>query len=252
MACNETLRTQAYFDGELDAAASALTERHLADCCACATLLRELQNQRNAIRDSASYFRAAPELRSTVSRLLDRESGNSRNASQPVRAKPFWWGVATGFVPAALAAAVALYVTSGPVSEGVADDLVNAHLRSLVSTHLIDVASSDQHTVKPWFAGHTDVSPPAVDFPQQDYRLIGGRADFAGGRRTAVVVYRHGAHIINVFAWAKSAGVQPENSTRNGYHVQCWTNGDLDFCAVSDTAEEELSGLVRLLKNIKS
>src|SRR6185437_4061056 len=115
-----------------------------------------------------------------------------------------------------------------------------------------DVASSDQHTVKPWFAGHADVSPPAVDFPQQDYRLVGGRMDFAAGHRTAVVVYRHGAHIINVFAWPRSGGAQPDNVTRNGYHVQCWTSGDLNFCAVSDTAEEELAGLVRLLKEIKS
>jgi anti-sigma factor RsiW len=253
MACNEALRTQAYFDGELDAAASALIEQHLADCGACAGLLRDLQHQRDAVRDTSSYYRPEPEFRSTVSQLLDRESGNSRHAlPQPVRGKPFWLGFATGIVPAALAAAVAIYVTSGPATEGVADDLVNAHLRSLVSTHLIDVASSDQHTVKPWFAGHADVSPPAVDFPQQDYRLIGGRADFAGGRRTAVVVYRHGAHIINVFAWRRSGAAQPDSVTRNGYHVQCWTNGDLDFCAVSDTAEEELSGLVRLLKDIKS
>lgn len=253
MACNEAVRTQAYFDGELDAAASAAVEQHLTHCSICAADLRELQNQRNAIRDGGRYYRAAPELRSVVSHLLAAEDGNSRVAPpRAVRGKPFWFGFMSGLVPAALAAAVAIYITSGPAGEGIADDLVNAHLRSLVSTHLIDVASSDQHTVKPWFAGHADVSPPAVDFPQQDYRLVGGRADFAGGRRTAVVVYRHGAHIINVFAWARSGGVQPADVTRNGYHVQCWTNGDLDFCAVSDTAEEELSGLVRLLRNIKS
>jgi len=253
MACNEALRTQAYFDGELDAAASATIEQHLTLCSACASLMRDLQDQRDAIRDAASYFRASPKLRSTVLGLLGRESGNARDeAPQAVRGKPFWLGFAAGIVPAALAAAVAIYVTSGPASDTVAEDLVNAHLRSLVSTHLIDVASSDQHTVKPWFAGHADVSPPAEDFPQQDFRLIGGRADYAGGRRTAVVVYRHGAHIINVFAWPRSGGAQPKSVTRNGYHVQCWTNGDLDFCAVSDTAEEELSALVRLLREIKS
>ena len=253
MACNEALRTQAYFDGELDAAASASVEQHLASCSTCAADLRDLQNQRNVIRDSGRYYRATPELNSAVLQLLNKERGNSRAAlRQRVPGKPFWSGFAAGLVPAALAAGLAIYLTSGPAGEGLAEDLVNAHLRSLVSTHLIDVASSDQHTVKPWFAGHADVSPPAVDFPQQDYRLVGGRTDFAGGRRAAVVVYRHGAHIINVFAWPRSGGMQPDSMTRNGYHVQCWTNGDLDFCAVSDTAEDELSALVRLLKDIKS
>jgi len=253
MGCNEELRTQAYFDGELDAVASASLEQHLAECRACSGLLRDLQQQRDAISGAASYYRAAPQSRSTVSRMLDRESGDSPAALPlPMRGKPFWSGFVTGIAPAALAAAVAIYVYSGRADERFAEDLVNAHLRSLVSSHLIDVASSDQHTVKPWFAGHAEVSPPAVDFPQQDYRLIGGRTDFAGGRGTAVVVYRHGAHVINVFAWPRRGGVKPDNVTRNGYHVQCWTNGDLDFCAVSDTAEEELSGLVRLLKEIKS
>lgn len=253
MTCNEAPRTQAYFDGELDAVASASVEQHLASCSTCVACLRDLQNQRNVIRDAGRYYRATPELRSRVSQLLEQEMGNSRTARRErVPGKPFWSGFAAGLVPAALAAGLAIYVTSGPAGDGLAEDLVNAHLRSLVSTHLIDVASSDQHTVKPWFAGHADVSPPAVDFPQQDYRLVGGRTDFAGGRRTAVVVYRRGAHVINVFAWPRSGAVEPASVTRNGYHVQCWTNGDLDFCAVSDTAEEELSGLVRLLKDIKS
>ncbi len=254
MPCHEALRTQAYFDGELDATASAMAEQHLADCRTCAGLVRDMQRQREAIRDAAFYHRAPPEMLSTAARLLDAECGNSSDETpKPSRVKPFWLGFAAGIVPAALAATVALYIYSGPGGDPLAADLVNAHLRSLVSGHLIDVASSDQHTVKPWFAGHADVSPPAVDFPQQDYRLIGGRTDFAGGLRTAVVVYRHGAHIINVFAWPhRGGGAQPDSVTRNGYHVQCWTNGDLDFCAVSDTAVEELAGLVRLLKAAKS
>jgi len=107
------------------------------------------------------------------------------------------------------------------------------------------------HTVKPWFAGHADVSPPAVDFPRDNYRLLGGRADFVAGRRAAVVVYRHGAHVINVFAWPQNRDTPPAVVTRNGYHIACWRNGDLDFCAVSDTALDELLALTRLLKDIK-
>ena len=150
-----------------------------------------------------------------------------------------------------MAAAVTLFAIFPPADGGVAADLVNAHLRSLVEGHLIDVASSDQHTVKPWFAGHADVSPPTADFPQSDYRLIGGRADYVDGHRSAVLVYRHGAHIINVFAWPDGADTLPELSVHNGYHIACWRNGDLAFCAVSDTAVDELLALTRLLKNIK-
>jgi anti-sigma factor RsiW len=117
-----------------------------------------------------------------------------------------------------------------------------------MANHLIDVVSSDQHTVKPWFAGHADVSPPAVDFPREDYRLVGGRVDYIDGQRAAVVVYRHGAHIINVFAWNQRDGSLPNIVTREGYHIVFWRNGNLVFCAVSDSALDEITGLTRLLQ----
>jgi anti-sigma factor RsiW len=127
---------------------------------------------------------------------------------------------------------------------------MSAHLRSLMENHLIDVVSTDQHTVKPWFAGHADVSPPTADFPKEDYRLVGGRADYIDGHRAAVLVYRHGAHTINVFSWARSNETLPKIVTRNGYHSVFWEDRDLAFCAVSDTALDELLGLVRLIKEI--
>jgi len=135
-----------------------------------------------------------------------------------------------------------------PSSE-LAGELTGAHLRSLMAGHLIDVESSDQHTVKPWFAGHADVSPPTPDFPEEDYRLIGGRADYIDGRRAAVVVYRHGKHIINVFSWNQRGGAIPPDVTRNGYHMAFWRSGDLVFCAVSDTQLMELDRLVSLMKD---
>jgi anti-sigma factor RsiW len=115
--------------------------------------------------------------------------------------------------------------------------------------HLIDVVSTDKHTVKPWFAGHTDVSPVVADFDQQGYRLIGGRADYFDRQRAAVVVYQHGAHIINVFSWAADQRGSPKNTTRNGYHLAFWRVGNLMYCAVSDTGWDELLGLVRLLQD---
>jgi anti-sigma factor RsiW len=127
---------------------------------------------------------------------------------------------------------------------------VSAHARSLLPAHLIDVESTDRHTVKPWFAGHTDVSPVVADFNEQGYRLVGGRADYFDHQRAAVVVYQHGPHIINVFSWAAGTGREPKDTTRNGYHLAFWKAGNLEYCAVSDTGWEELLGLTRLLKDL--
>jgi anti-sigma factor RsiW len=123
-------------------------------------------------------------------------------------------------------------------------------LRSLASEHLIDVASSDRHTVKPWLATHADLSPPVADFSRQGFKLIGGRVDFLEGQRAAVTVYRHGAHIVNVFAWADYEDRLPDFATRNGYHIIAWKSGNLTFCAISDTAVDDILTLSRLLKGL--
>jgi anti-sigma factor RsiW len=117
-------------------------------------------------------------------------------------------------------------------------------------THLTDVVSTDRHTVKPWFAGHADVSPVVADFAAQGYRLVGGRADYFDGHRAAVVVYEHGPHIINVFSWAGVSHRLPEQTTRNGYHIACWPLGNVEYCAVSDTGWTELQDLVSLLRDL--
>jgi anti-sigma factor RsiW len=251
MACNEALSVQAYFDGELDASASAEIERHVETCRECAELLASLDAVRGAMLQQVPYHRASPKLRSRVTKALDREAGNSWTLGGLIlRGTQFWSGAASGAAAVALAAALAFVVILPSPSNPLVNDVMNAHLRSLMENHLIDVASSDQHTVKPWFAGHADVSPPTADFPKEDYRLVGGRVDYVDGHRAAVLVYRHGAHTINVFSWAQSGESLPNIVTRNGYHTVFWRSGDLVFCAVSDTALDELLGLVRLLKEI--
>jgi anti-sigma factor RsiW len=251
MACNEALLLQAYFDGERDASASAEIERHVESCRECAALLRSLEAIRGGMRQQTLYHRASPGLRSRVTRGLDRESGNQWAVGALMKVgKQFWSGAASGAMATALAASLAFLVLMPPASSQLVNDVMGAHLRSLMENHLIDVVSSDQHTVKPWFAGHADVSPPTADFPKEDYRLVGGRVDYVDGHRAAVLVYRHGAHTINVFSWARSGDALPNIVTRNGYHEVFWRSGDLVFCAVSDTALDELLGLVRLIKEI--
>jgi anti-sigma factor RsiW len=249
MACSERLRVQAYFDGELDASAAADIERHLQACRECADLLASLEDVRGAMLQGASYHRANPKLRSLVTKALDRETGHSWALGGLIpRGSQFWPGAASGAAATMFAAAMALFLLVPPASNQLANDVMGAHLRSLMANHLIDVASSDQHTVKPWFAGRADVSPPTADFPKEDYRLVGGRVDYVDGHRAAVLVYRHGAHTINVFSWAQSGERLPDVATRNGYHSVFWQSGDLVFCAVSDTALDELLALVRLIK----
>ena len=129
-------------------------------------------------------------------------------------------------------------------------ELVADHTHSLMSSHLIDVVSTDQHTVKPWFAGRTDVSPEVADFAAQGYRLLGGRVEVLDHQRAAVLVYQHGAHFINVYTWAVGSGGVPQNTMRRGYRLAFWKEGDLGYCAVSDAGWSELAVLASLIKDL--
>ena len=269
MPCPESLRVQAYFDGEVDAVTAADIEGHLEHCAECSTLRQDLQQTRSALRSDLTYTHAAPELRVRLNRILDRErvaDPSSRALTKRTltsraigrmqhfwraTSRPFWMGAGSG-VGLSAAAVLAFFLISLPFANPLVDDLLSAHVRSLMSNHLIDVASTDKHTVKPWFAGHTDVSPVVADFEQQGYRLVGGRADSWDHQRAAVVVYQHGPHFINVFSWAGNGRSLPEDVTRHGYHLAFWKAGDLDYCAISDTAWDELRRLTQALKDLSA
>ena len=248
MSCNEALRVHAYFDGELEAGAAAEVERHLETCADCAALLRDLETTRSALRQTVPYYRADPELRERLANALDDEDGERPRHRGAWIGKSFLTGAASGVGVSALAAAMAFFLLLQPAPDLLVADLTNAHLRSLMSDHAIDVVSSDRHTVKPWFAGHTDVSPPAVNFANQGYSLVGGRADYIDGHRAAVVVYRHGKHLINVFAWAAGNERLPSATLRNGYHLVFWKSGNIAYCAVSDTGLDEIKTLTLLIQ----
>jgi anti-sigma factor RsiW len=258
--CAESLRVQAYFDGEVDALAAAEIERHVEHCGECRALLQDLEKVRTALRRGISYAAAPPPLRTQILEALDNEDAAGTVAAARPRPmlKPaaksrvwgkgyFWTGALSGIGGAALAAALAFFVVMPSLVSPLSNELESAHVRSLMPDHLIDVVSTDKHTVKPWFAGHADVSPVVSDFELQGYRLIGGRADYIAHQRSAVVVYRHGAHVINVFTWTAN-GRLPNDTTRSGYHLAFWQQGDIQYCAVSDTGWDELLGLVRLLR----
>ncbi|HEY2590215.1 MAG TPA: zf-HC2 domain-containing protein [Steroidobacteraceae bacterium] len=267
MRCAESLRVQAYFDGETDAVLSAEIERHIEECAECRTLLRDFGETREAIRREVRAEHAPAALRARVMGDLLRESaarsrtvrhrvGRSSGSAPSIwrtasGARSFWFGSLSGMAAAA-ALGAALWFSGmwfAPASDRLIDDLAAAHVRSLMASHLIDVSSTDQHTVKPWFAGQVDVSPVVADFAGQGYRLLGGRADYFDGHRSAVVVYQHGHHFINVFSWKAGAHALPKDSTRNGYRLVFWKAGDLEYCAVADAGSSELLALERLLRN---
>jgi anti-sigma factor RsiW len=256
MQCAESLRVQAYFDGELDAFSATKSERHSEGCAECRTLLKDLGRTRTALRQdlSCASVSAPPALRARIMRSLDEERAldtpHRVSRLKSWRPQPFWKGAFSGIAGSAIAAGIAFFVMAPGLTNPLLDDLLTAHVRSLMPDHLIDVVSTDKHTVKPWFAGHTDVSPVVADFDQQGFQLIGGRADYFEHQRAAVVVYQHGAHVINVFSWAWDQHGLPKNTTRNGYHLAFWRVGNLVYCAVSDTAWDELLGLAQLLQDL--
>jgi anti-sigma factor RsiW len=261
--CPEQLRVQAYFDGEVDALSASEIERHLERCAECRGLHAQLQQTRQALRSELQYFRVPQSLAARIGEAIDvadraEQGAPAAAASESSKRAPigwwtpsFWTGAFSGLGLSAVAAAAALFIWvpmlgSGPLE----DDLVGAHLRSLMPDHLIDVVSSDRHTVKPWYAGHTDVSPAVADFDAQGYKLVGGRADYLEHQRSAVMVYQHGPHTINVFTWAADRHSLPAEVTRNGYRLLTWKIGDLQYCAVSDTGWDELRALAVLIQGI--
>lgn len=252
MQCAEVLRAQAYFDHEIDAVSACDIERHVEHCAECRELLRGLEALRTTMRRNLPHDTASPELRARIARALDAEdaAGAAPQARRRAwRTRPFWLGALAGIGGSAFAAAMTFVMLSAAVANSVLDNLAAAHLHSLQASRLIEVASSDHHTVKPWFAGRADVSPVVIDFAAQGYALVGGRVDVLEGQRSAVVVYRHGAHVINVFAWAVDGrSALAKDAARRGYHIACWGAADLQYCAVSDTGWGELGRLVQLLQ----
>jgi anti-sigma factor RsiW len=256
------LRVQACFDGEADALLSAEMERHLMHCAECRTLLAEMSSLRTAMHQELPAFQASPDLRARVMRALDAETVPApvpevtRAASPVWRRRPsssFLAGLVTGLAGAGAVAMAMVWLIATPLrSTSFADELVSAHVHSLMTGHLIEVESSDRHTVKPWFAGRTEVSPAVSDFASQGYPLVGGRIDVIRQQRVAVLVYRHGMHIITVYCWPAALRYTPENATRAGYHLAGWQSADLAYAAVSDTGWDELLGLERRLQALSA
>jgi anti-sigma factor RsiW len=248
MNCAEAeILLHALIDGELDAGHSREVEAHIDTCPACAGKLRAFRAMRGAMAQANLKESAPAELRRRIESALAVPAPHIaprrwESFFQPSR-RSFFGGFAAGAaLSAAAAATVALAVFHEDRQQTIADEVVSAHIRSLQPGHLMDVATSDQHTVKPWFNGKVDVAPPVIDLTAEGFTLLGGRLDYIDGEPVASVVYQRRKHIINLFVaqrlGASRAGAATE--TIQGYNVRHWSDAGLDFWAVSDIAADEL------------
>jgi anti-sigma factor RsiW len=231
---------EAYADGELDLPRSLLLEQHLKDCPACASALRGLRAQSKVLREAAPYHRAPDLLLARLrTQLPVAEAVPAPRRYRSQRNRLFWASALAASL--ALAIGINLVLLSRGRSGMLDDELVSSHVRSLQAEHLADVISTDQHTVKPWFAGKLDYSPPVRDFAAQDYALSGGRLDYVHHRNVAVLVYKHRKHVLNLYVWPAGGKSAAEAATsRDGYNLLHWTAEGMDWWAVSDMSAEGL------------
>ena len=241
MNCEDARRLiGAYNDGELDLVRSLEVEEHLRGCDSCASARENLQTLKQAAH--SAYFHAPDGLRESVMTSVRASDPISLNVL--VRRAPRFW-IATGL---ALAAGILLGFFVGQIRVHDASEqtllatLTDSHVRSLIGTHLTDVISSDQHTVRPWFEGKLDFAPPVPDLSGQGFPLVGGRVEYIDGRAVAALVYERRKHFINLFVWPTAEAnqeVKGENPQR-GYNIVRWRAAGMNYSAVSEIAEDDL------------
>jgi len=250
--CQETQNLiHAYLDGELDLVKSLEIEEHLQDCRACSQATKNHQALRTAMNAGSLYFRAPGPLRKRIESTVRQAD---RSATHAPRVMPWrWLGVAASLVVVVFVTwSVTRSLSAPPANDLLAQEVVASHVRSLMPDHLADVASSDQHTVKPWFSGKLDFSPVVEDLANQGFPLIGGRLDYLDNQPVAALVYRYQQHVINLFIWP-AVGASDTNATmdtRQGYHLAHWTKSSMTYWAISDLNESELQQFVQLVQNL--
>ena len=234
----------AYVDGELDAAKSLELEAHLAENPAARAACERLREMSAAIRDRADYHAAPPSL---AARL--RASVPAAPEGAPPRAAwPGWLKPAAAFAAVALLAwGVAMLSLRPGEDERMAQEVLASHVRATLGNRLFDVASSDQHTVKPWLGARLAFSPPVADVSTHGFELRGGRLDYIGGQSVAVLVYQRRQHVIDVFVWPAPAQKAEQMLGRNGFNIVGFARGGMSFWLVSDLNRNELGDFARLL-----
>ncbi len=240
------LHLDAYVDGELAERETRELAAHLAECRECTARHDALVALRTAIAAQARYYRADAALRGRLRASLREAAGVGRR-----RWLLSWRPLAAAAVLAVVAVGAWQLSAASAARDAIAGEVLASHVRSLLGEHLTDVASTDQHTVKPWFNGRLDFSPPVSDFAGAGFPLLGGRIDYVGGRAVAALVYGRRRHVINVYLWPADRGATagPAALTRQGYHLRHWTTPAFVYWIASDLGTAELDQFAGLLKS---
>jgi anti-sigma factor RsiW len=233
----------AYLDQELGISDSIAVERHLGGCAECQQEFAQQRSVSEQLKTNVLSYKVSTHLAQRIKLSLPNE---------PVQVSRLknWrisWINASAMMVSLLSViwSGTLYLTQPSSQERLTEELVSSHVRSLQVDHLSDVVSTDRHTVKPWFNGKLDFSPPVIDLTSQGFPLIGGRLDYIDGRTVAVLIYRRNQHPINLYVWPSSSrNAAPQVQSRQGYHLIKWSTGGMDYWAVSDVATSELDSFV--------
>ena len=272
MNCEEATKLMdGYLDGELDPITSQAIEQHLRECHNCDQAYKTQRSLIRAIGNATPYYKAPSELRERIQSSLRKEMAEQSNGSGsiPIDARPLiekehaesrsilfgtswnWLALAAAIVFAAVIVWNVVPRLQRPAADQfLATQLIDSHVRSLMANHLTDVASSDQHTVKPWLDAKLDFAPAVVDLSPKGFPLIGGRLDYLDNRAVAALIYQRRKHFINLFVWpaAPDETRTPKTITRQGYQLLHWIESDLNYWAVSDVNEKELQEFKQLFQ----
>jgi anti-sigma factor RsiW len=238
----------AYVDDELDLVRSVELEDHLAQCSDCADEVASYRALRDGLKAAELRYKPSPEFLARVSAALQEEQQPRRSTSTPARSFT-WWNWAPAAACLVIAIASLMFYANRERETNLSKDIVADHVRSLMASHLTDVVTSDQHTVKPWFTGKLDFSPQVRDLSSNGFELIGGRLEYLDGHSAAAIVYQRRKHVINLFEWPVTGSNQdPETTAQNGFNLIEWKQSGMYYCVISDLNAQELSQFVAALR----
>ena len=254
MTCDEARPLMhAYVDSEVDVVKSLEIEAHLSGCVACAYEEAGLRALHTALGNSALYHEAPAPLEQQVRAAL-RDARRAESGGGFALRRYSWVGAAAAavlFVAIVFKGVLPPGLSAGELTTR---EVVDDHLRSLTGNHLTDVLSSNQHTVKPWFDGRLNFTPPVEDLSPQGFPLVGGRLDYLDNHPVAAVVYRRRQHIINLFILPAehAADTLPASQVRGGYNIVHWTKSGMTYWAVSSVSAAELGKFAELVNQESS
>jgi anti-sigma factor RsiW len=265
MNCEEAIKLMdGYLDGELDPITNQAIEQHLRECPNCDQAYKTHGSLVRAIGNATPYYKAPAGLRERIQssvreEMVERPKRNVARDAQPAlprrqpEARTILWGTPWNLLSLAAALIFAAIIALNflprwqrpEADQFLATQLIASHVRSLMASHLTDVASTDQHTVKPWLDAKLDFAPPVVDLSSEGFPLIGGRLDYLDNRPAAVLIYQRRKHFINLFVWPATAGTDRamKAMSRQGYQLLHWVDSDFNYWAVSDVNANDLQTL---------